>query len=224
MPKAPDLPALEPVVSRSEVPAGVLGPDPVAIEVRCFVVPGRDGVLVVDAGVPGTIDAIEAGLGRLGARWSDVTDVVLTHSHFDHVGGLADVISRAPRVQVWAGTVDVSAIQAGGGRVVRPLVEGDRVRDLVVLATPGHTAGHISLLQEAASFVLVGDVVGSVDGVLTFGPPAFTADAAQSRASLARVAELGAGRLVFSHGPEILDPNSAVRELLRSVASAVGDG
>jgi glyoxylase-like metal-dependent hydrolase (beta-lactamase superfamily II) len=196
------------------VPAGILGREPATIEVRCFVVPGASGIVLVDAGVPGTAEAIEAALGRVGARWSDVADIVLTHSHFDHVGGLGEAVVRAHQATVWAGALDIPAIPVDGGHVIRSLVEGDRVRDLMVLDTPGHTPGHISLLHEAASLVLMGDLVGSVDGELTFGPRAFTADAVASRASLARVVTLGVDRLVFSHGAEVADPNGAVTGLV----------
>jgi glyoxylase-like metal-dependent hydrolase (beta-lactamase superfamily II) len=49
-------------------------------------------------------------------------------------------------------------------------------------------------------------LLGSVDGALSFGPPAFTADAVRSRASLERVARMGVDRLLFSHGAEVPDP------------------
>jgi glyoxylase-like metal-dependent hydrolase (beta-lactamase superfamily II) len=198
------------------VPAGVLGPEAVTIEVRCFVVPGANGIVVVDTGIPGTAGAIEAALDRVGARWSDVTDIVLTHAHFDHAGGLSEAVIRAPQATLRAGALDLPDIRLDGDRAIRPLVEGDRVRDLLVLDTPGHTPGHISLVHEAASLVLIGDLVGSIDGKLSFGPPAFTADAARSHAALRRVAGLGIERLVFSHGAEVSDPNGAVEELLRT--------
>ncbi|MET1231488.1 MAG: MBL fold metallo-hydrolase [Candidatus Limnocylindrales bacterium] len=206
-------PAIEPVVILAQMPAGVVGPEPETLEVRSFVIACTDGIVLVDVGLPGTLEAMGSALDRIGARWSDVTDVVLTHSHFDHVGGLAEAATSAPQAALWAGRLDVPAIRLDG-RVVRPLSEGDRVRDLVVLDSPGHTPGHISLLHEAASLVLVGDLVGSIDGTLTLGPPAFTADPERSRASLARMVDLGVDRLVFSHGAEVTDPNQAVRDLL----------
>lgn len=207
---------IQPIIGQTQVPAGVLGPEPVTLEVRCFLVASGDGIVVVDVGVPGTADAIASALGNVGAVWSDVTDIVLTHAHFDHIGGLEDAMARAPQATVSAGQLDVPAIPTQGGRPVRALLEGDRVRDLEVLATPGHTPGHISLLHGSASAILIGDLVGSVERALSFGPPAFTADAERNRASLSRVAGLGVDRLLFSHGPEVADPNEAIRRLLRT--------
>jgi len=207
--------AVQPVITQVEVPAGMLGADPATFEVRCFVVPRPDGVVVVDVGPPTTGKQIEAVLAQLGATWSDVSDIVLTHAHVDHIGGLVEVAKHAPRAVVRAGAGDLSEIRLDG-RAIEPLAEADRVRDLVVLETPGHTPGHLSLLDEANSLVLVGDAVGSVGGPLSFGPPAFTADPDRARTSLERLAGLDVGRFVFSHGAEVNDPRDAIGVLLRS--------
>jgi glyoxylase-like metal-dependent hydrolase (beta-lactamase superfamily II) len=206
--------AIQAVVIEAQMPPGVLGPDPVTLDVRCFVVPASNGVMLVDAGLPGSSPAIEATLERIGAAWSDITDIVLTHAHFDHVGGLADVAARTPKATLSAGALDVAMIPVDGHILVKRLGEGDRVGGLLVLDTPGHTPGHISLMDETRSLVIVGDLVGSVDGALSFGPPAFTADAVRSRASLERVARMGVGRLLFGHGPEVPDSSDLALELL----------
>ena len=56
---------IEPVATQLQVPPGMLGPDPVNIEVRCFVVVGMGGVVLVDTGPPGTGEAI----GIRSATW-----------------------------------------------------------------------------------------------------------------------------------------------------------
>ena len=194
------------------IPAGLLGAAPVPSDVRCFLVPHGGGVVLVDTGVPGSEAALAAALGDLGACWGDVTDVVLTHAHFDHTGGLPKVLTAAPDARVWAGAADVLAIDSGG-RVVVALKDGDRIRTLTVVATPGHTAGHLSLLDEAASLLLVGDLVGVIDGVVTRAPAVFTADARAAEESLRRVAALDISRVLFSHGAERGDGPMAIRTL-----------
>jgi glyoxylase-like metal-dependent hydrolase (beta-lactamase superfamily II) len=209
---------VEPIVTEMQVPAGMLGPDPVAIDTRCFLVSHTEGVILIDVGPPGSLQAIDEALVRIGAALSDVSDVVLTHSHIDHTGGLADVIDRVPGVVIRAGAGDVGDIHLldGGDVSVVPSREGDRVRDLEVIETPGHTPGHISLLDRASSLLIAGDAVGNDRGALSFGPPAFTSDMAQARSSLERVESLALDRVLFAHGPEVEDPSAAIRDLLES--------
>ena len=208
------LPRVEPVVTGVQVPPGMLGPDPISFEVRCFVVAEAGSVVLVEGCTPGSKEAIGGALARVGAGWSDVTDIVLTHSHFDHTGGLVESAKLASGATVWAGAQDVPEIPTIGGRAVRSLAEGDRVGNLRVLHTPGHTPGHVSLLHEGASILLIGDLVGSLDGGLSFGPSAFTADPALSLRSLRRMVDLRTDRILFSHGGEVTDPGGAIHQLI----------
>jgi glyoxylase-like metal-dependent hydrolase (beta-lactamase superfamily II) len=205
------------VVTEVHLPPGMLGPDPVTFEVRCFVVADSSGVVLIDTCAPDSTAAIGTALAQAGASWSDVSDIVLTHHHFDHTGGLAESAGLASGANIWAGAQDAPEIRLERRREVRAIAEGDSVRNLDVLDTPGHTAGHISLLDEAAGVVFIGDLIGSSDGDLDFGPPAFTADPDSNRRSLRRVVDLAPQRLLFSHGEEITDPNGAIRQLLDQI-------
>ena len=211
MPNSPT--SVFPVVLDLQIPAGMLGPDPVTADVHCFLVPHESGVLLVDTGPPGSQTALTDGLTHIGAGWSDVTDVVLTHAHFDHTAGLPQVLTLAPATRVWAGAEDIPAVDAGERPVVA-LKDGDRLRTLTVLTTPGHTPGHLSLLDEAASLLLVGDLVGALDGTLSRAPAVFTANAAAADASLRRVATLDANRVFFSHGGELANGPAALKGLV----------
>ncbi|MBO3750173.1 MBL fold metallo-hydrolase [Streptosporangiaceae bacterium NEAU-GS5] len=199
---------IHPVATQVHIPAGMVGPDPMDYEVRCFLIDHRDGLLLVDTGLAETPPLITAKLAAIGATWSDVTDVVLTHEHPDHVGGLADVRSLASRATVWA-----SAHDRYEGEI-RPVEEGQGIRGLSVLETPGHTPGHLCLIFDDEDILLVGDALGTMHGELYRAPAVFTADPVTAEKSLHRIAQYATGRVVFSHGAEIADPGAAIRTLL----------
>ena len=201
-----------PVSLELQIPAGMLGQHPVTADVHCFLVPHESGILLVDTGTPGSETALTAGLIHVGAGWSDVTDVVLTHAHFDHTPGLPRVLALAPAARVWAGAEDIPGVDAGERPVVA-LKDGDHLRSLTVLAAPGHTRGHLSLLDEAVSMLFVGDLVGTLDGPLSRAPAVFTADAAAAEESPRRVATLDVSRVLFSHGGELENGPAALKAL-----------
>lgn len=194
---------VHPVVFPVHLPPGIAGSDPMDFDVRCFLVPHATGLLLIDTALPGSADAIGAAIDKLGATWADVTDILLSHDHPDHVGGLAEVSVRAPAATIWG----------NAPLLARQLDEGSTVRDLRVLLTPGHTAGHVSLLHESGA-LFVGDIVGSQNGALIRAPAAFTADAAEAERSLRRVAAIPASRLLPAHGNEVDQPAHAWEQLI----------
>ena len=123
------------------------------------------GVLLHDdqTGATAAIDAPEAGaveaaLQRTGWRLSDI---LVTHHHADHTGGISALKERH-RCRVTAPFREASGI---------PLVditvrEGDRVKlgslEAGVLETPGHTAGHISYFFAPEKLAFVGDTLFSI--------------------------------------------------------------
>lgn len=74
----------------------------IALAMRCLLLKGEDRVLLIDTGIGDTFDgtqqaehlaidhetaSLDASLADVGVAPSDVTDVILTHLHFDHAGG-----------------------------------------------------------------------------------------------------------------------------------------
>jgi hydroxyacylglutathione hydrolase len=123
------------------------------------------GVLVHDpqSGATASIDApeaapVEAALAETGWR---LTDILVTHHHADHTGGIAEVKARhhcrvvAPRGE--AGRIAHVDDAVGEGDTVR--VGGLESR---VIDTPGHTAGHISYFFPADKLAFVGDTLFSI--------------------------------------------------------------
>ena len=69
-----------------------------------------------------------------------------------------------------------------------------------VVATPGHTPGHISLFAEKESMVITGDAVALENGKPVIANPQFTLDMAQAEASMEKVFALKAKTYHCYHG------------------------
>lgn len=153
--------------------AGVVGSW--ELDFRCFALRLADGrSVLVDAGigpggsatwtpVPGRLPSL---LAEISLAPSDVSAVVLTHLHSDHVGwAVVDgspyfpnaryVLQRTEYESVASGTV--SPLQSSG---LLDLVDGRSVvaPGVEVVPTPGHTPGHQSVLV-GTGLVLTGDVL-----------------------------------------------------------------
>src|SRR3954463_1981665 len=123
------------------------------------------GVLLHDpaTGATASIDAPEAAPveAALKATGWKLTDILVTHHHGDHTGGIVELKERhrcrvtAPRGE--AARIPGVDLQGGeGDRVVVGNVAGR------VLETPGHTAGHISYWFDADKLAFVGDTLFSI--------------------------------------------------------------
>jgi len=212
------VPTIHPVAFTLQLPPGAISPEAVTTDVRCFLIQHETGVLLVDAGLPGSSAAIGETLAGMSASWDDVSDVVVTHGHFDHIGGLGEVLALATTATVRAGHDDAADVEeAARGRQVIPLESGDVVAGWVTVSSPGHTAGHLGLLHGGDGVLLAGDGVGALAGTLVRAPAMFTADSATAERSLRELAALDVARLVTSHGGELPDGPEQLARLVADV-------
>ena len=123
------------------------------------------GVLIHDqqTGATASIDApeaaaVEAALAKTGWR---LTDILVTHHHHDHTGGIGELKARHA-CKVVAPKNEKQPI----GNVDATVVGGDTVRvgglEAKVIDTPGHTLGHISYFFPADKIAFVGDTLFSI--------------------------------------------------------------
>jgi len=121
-------------------------------------------LVMIDAGFGAGIDTMAANIGAKGFRPEDVSTVILTHCHVDHIGGAEEIRSRFGS-QLVMHELDAEIVARGDQRLtaafcfqrlLRPfpidtLLSGAEGRliiggqELVWLHTPGHTPGSISL-------------------------------------------------------------------------------
>lgn len=168
--------------------------------VSAYVLVRDNQAAVVDTGSRGSTTDIEDALTALGLGWYAVDHVIFTHKHPDHVGSAIPVLEAAPGAQPYAGEADILAI--GTPRPITPVGDGDDVFGLQVIATPGHTPGHICVLDPVGGLLVAGDaLVGAADGGGVAGPDAaFTADMDMANESVRKLAGFEFETLVFGHG------------------------
>ena len=69
-----------------------------------------------------------------------------------------------------------------------------------VVATPGHTPGHISLYSKKQSTVIAGDAMALENNQLVIANPQFTLDARGALTSMSKLLALGAQTIICYHG------------------------
>ena len=123
------------------------------------------GDILIDTGPADAAASVLANIRALGFDPRDIHDILFTHEHFDHMGGLA-AMANATGATVWSSAAAKAAVEAGSidradpqfgiidaappaavgrsfARAGRIGIGGDALA-LTALPTPGHTAGGTS--------------------------------------------------------------------------------
>jgi glyoxylase-like metal-dependent hydrolase (beta-lactamase superfamily II) len=145
----------------------------------------EDGFTLIDTGMSGQAQPLIQAAQQLGLP---VVRILLTHAHVDHVGSLDALHEALPNAQVAISERDARFLSGDqsldptepqvplrGSYTVRKtkptllLHEGDRIGSLEVIATPGHTPGHLAFLDTRNRAVIVGDAFQTLGGVAVAG-------------------------------------------------------
>jgi N-acyl homoserine lactone hydrolase len=196
--------------------------------VHGFVIAHPSGAVLVDTGVGGPEDWLSdwrvvnvsaaAALAELDMSPADISLVINTHLHFDHCGQNAVFrhapfyVQRAELDRARRESLELSGwFDFMGARF--ELLDGDTeiLPGLSVIATPGHTAGHQSVVVQAgdgSADLLIGDAAytprqytGPLDAEL---PPGQAADRQSWESSIGRVRSMTPSRVHFCHHTDIV--------------------
>jgi glyoxylase-like metal-dependent hydrolase (beta-lactamase superfamily II) len=218
------------------------------VNANVYLVFDQEQLMLIDTGMPRNAKRILDYVHKMNRKPSEITRIVLTHCHMDHVGSAqqlkqltnAKIAVHREDAQFVAGEKALPFPRGAVGilfkvfspffkpRPVRPdivLDDGDKVGRLTVVHTPGHTPGSISLYDSERKLIFVGDSMRFVDGRISGPPKQFTFDMNEALGSIAKISHLEFDVMLSGHG-EPLKANAShmVKEFYASleVASPVG--
>ena len=212
--------------------------------VNAYLVREADGFTLVDTTLGGK--AATDLIGAAEAAGGEIRRIALTHGHGDHAGGLdaikerlgdgVEVLVGEPDARVWAGEKEIGGQKVTGfwkDIETKPdvlLRGGERIGSLEVVASPGHTAGHVAFLDTRDSSLIAGDVFTAYGRVEVSNhfywrfPLAYTAPGARpvDLRSGRALRALDPARLLLGHGPAAERPAAAMDAAIERSAKAVG--
>lgn len=167
-----------------------------------FISSGEYQVLV-DVGTGLYISSLEESLNSVGASIDSITDIVLTHSHIDHIGGVVPILEQgSPKIHLHRaeaepinnGNMDKTLAHTFGAELppikIDGILEEGSLLDfgevkLKVFHTPGHSSGSITMEVVGQRILFTGDTLfpGGSFGRVDFPD----GDASQLVASLKRI-------------------------------------
>ena len=121
---------------------------------------GVEEITVIDTGAGDQMNALVPRLKTLDLDLKNVKQVILTHTHPDHTGGLKELVGTcSPVVLVHEEEANAETF----GLAISKLNDGSSVtaggRTLWVIHTPGHTPGSICLYDPKDKILFSGDTV-----------------------------------------------------------------
>jgi glyoxylase-like metal-dependent hydrolase (beta-lactamase superfamily II) len=217
---------------------------PVVFPMNCYLAQEEDGLTLVDSTISSPADEVAALAKRLGKQ---LRRVALTHAHGDHVGGVAGLRAMFPGVEVSISERDARLLAKEKAPLStepqtpvkgsflnvdwkpdRLLKPGDRVGSLEVVASPGHTPGHVAFFDIRDRALIAGDAFQTRGGIAVSGDlrllfpfvalATWNKPAALTSAQALRA--LNPSLLAPGHGEALTNPSTAIDQAIESAKKA----
>ena len=124
---------------------------------------GKTDLTLIDAGNDSQPSNIITELSKSHLVLNDIKQIIITHAHFDHVGGLPGLLRYiSPKIYVHE-KEQSKLVQILGNKEVMTIHDGDvlatEIGSLQILHTPGHSPGAICIYDHTRRVLYSGDTV-----------------------------------------------------------------
>ena len=167
----------------------------------------NEGVVIIDGGMtPKAVQNIEDGLKELGKKWTDVSLILITHKHGDHVKNLPRLVelTGAP---VKSEEHEALLIKDAVGVEVGGLKHNELVPycgGIQVIHVPGHSEGNACYYLNKQKTIIAGDTIfEDEEGELCPPPERYCLDVKQATKEIKRLLEYNFDSLLITHGEDI---------------------
>jgi len=193
---------------------------PPATHTNCYLVYNSEEILIFDPGSPYDEEqvALAAMVDELVAEGRSVREIIVTHLHPDHVGGVNALRHHLNgNVLVAAHAQTATALsEVAIDRLIKDgesiSLDGDPHIELRALHTPGHARGHLCFHDEQRGVLLTGDNIVGLGSVL-IDPP--EGNMVEYLKSLERMRSIQNLKILFGgHGPPMISPYLKIDEYI----------
>ena len=192
---------------------------------------------LIDTGLPRKVKKILRYITQeLHRQPSELTTIILTHSHFDHIGNAEQLrtitgakIAAHPEDALYIERKKQPSLPPGGMGIIFKLLspmikvqaftvdislkENEEIAGLTTVYTPGHTPGSICLYDQKRKVLFSGDTLRYVNGIIEGPSERFSVDPVGARNSIQKLKTLDFNIMLSGHGtPLTKDASIKVRE------------
>ncbi len=205
---------------------------------NCYLIDEPGGLTLIDTLIPGSTSLI---LEQAQQLEKSIRRIVITHAHHDHVGSLDELVARLPKVEVLISAREATILAGDHSsqpnepqntlrgdfttcktRATHLLQPGERIGSLEVIASPGHTPGHLSFFDTRDGTLIAGDAYANLFQFIVSGvhTPLFpisskvTWHKPLALESAKRLRDLSPSRLACGHGSVLEHPVLAMTKAI----------
>ena len=205
------------------------GQDELIPDAHAYVIgnPSSQDLSLIDVGLIGKSGYKVQSIQKMGIDLKTIKRVIMTHTHFDHIGCLSEIQKQIPWAELWVHVLEAQPLEQGDERTVYGMemfremcqmqyglkpdafkfqvnrkLHGDEKLDIggmiwKVIHIPGHSIGGIGLYHQPQRILIPGDVVYADYAIGRFD--LHGANASDLKKSLTQLAELEVDVLLPGH-------------------------